>query len=98
MAFIIGIITAGLAIFIQVAIKYGTSYKYYIISKWIQKTYERKDPVIAFCISAAINVTVCFLATMLCAFAPDAVGSGIPQVIKNFKELSDNNRIGFFIL
>ena len=31
-------------------------------------------------ISIAFNILACFLATMCCVIAPDAIGSGIPQI------------------
>ena len=80
LAFLIGILTAVLALGIQLFIEYGTLYKYHFLSMWIQRSYEEDSPHLAYLISVAINVGCCGVATMLCVIAPDAVGSGIPQI------------------
>jgi chloride channel 7 len=75
-----GVVTACVALLIQYGIQYATYGKYYVLSTWFQKTYENHDPVVAYLISISFNIVSCFLASMCCVFAPDAVGSGIPQI------------------
>ena len=66
LAFLIGILTAVLALGIQIFIEYGTLYKYHFLSSWIQKSYEEDSPHLAYLISVAINVGCCGMATLLC--------------------------------
>ena len=79
-AFGIGIVTALVALTIQASIQQITKYKYHVLSTWFQKTYEENDPYLSYMISVSFNAIACFLATLCCAIAPEAVGSGIPQI------------------
>merc|ERR1719219_171493 len=79
-SFCIGVVTACVALLIQYGIQYATWGKYFVLSTWFQKTYVEHDPVIAYFISISFNILACFLATLCCVLAPDAVGSGIPQI------------------
>jgi hypothetical protein len=79
-AFFIGVFTAIIAFTIQTAIGYVTHFKYHILSVWFQETYEQQDAYISYFLSVGINILFCALAAICCVFAPEAVGSGIPQI------------------
>ena len=79
-SFAIGVVTALVALFIQTSIEHLTDFKYNVLSTWFQKTYEDRDPYLSYMMSVAFNVLCCFLATLCCVVAPEAVGSGIPQI------------------
>ena len=79
-SFLIGTVTALVALFIQTSIHYITDFKYQVLSTWFQKTYEDHDPYTSYLISLCFNGGACFLATLCCCVAPEAVGSGIPQI------------------
>ena len=46
LSFLIGIVTALVALFIQTAIEYLTLFKYQILSHWFQKTYMENKYII----------------------------------------------------
>lgn len=79
-AFFIGVVTSCVALIIMFAIESMTHIKYHFMSKWFQKSYVEEQPVISYLISIGFNMTFCFLATLCCVVAPEAVGSGIPQI------------------
>ena len=54
--------------------------KYHVLSTWFQKTYEEKDQFVSYFISIGINIGACLTASLCCVMAPEAVGSGIPQI------------------
>ena len=54
--------------------------KYHVLSTWFQKTYEERDQFISYFISVGINIGACLTASLCCVMAPEAVGSGIPQI------------------
>jgi chloride channel 7 len=79
-SFFIGIVTAMVALGIQFAIEKSTKIKYFVLSTWFQNMYEEHDPIISYLISVSFNIVACLVATLCCAVAPEAVGSGIPQI------------------
>lgn len=55
-------------------------FKYHVLSTWFQKTYEERDQFVSYFISIGINIGACLTASLCCVMAPEAVGSGIPQI------------------